>query len=175
MVSDGWPARGRPVAEARFVRQRETGGTVAPRTMPSAAVAFALIACAPAPRPAPALSRSDECLSETTIPLAHPDTSIYDTLRASKPPRLIHFQLPAYPAELKRAGIGGEARIGVVIDTLGLPEPASIQILSAVPRDFGPVGVQAVLHSQWCPGTRYGHWVRVRIAVPLRWSVQRVG
>ena len=78
-----------------------------------------------------------------------------------------------YPADLKSAGISGEATVQVVIDARGYPEAGSVKVLAFTHAAFGEAAAQAISESCYSPGTRDGRPVRVRLVIPVTFSVSR--
>ncbi len=84
--------------------------------------------------------------------------------RVSSPPVV-------YPEILRQAGIEGRVLVEVVIDTLGRAERGSIRILSSTHQLFDAPARQAVANSVYRPGRISGRAVRVRVQVPLNFSI----
>jgi len=88
-------------------------------------------------------------------------------------PVLLSFPVPRYPELLRQAGVEGHVTVGLVLDTLGRAEPASVRVLSSTHRLFEPAAVQVVLGSTYSPGRLNGRAVRVRIQVPVAFELRR--
>lgn len=88
-------------------------------------------------------------------------------------PVLLGFPAPRYPELLRQAGVEGHVTVGLVLDTLGRAEPASVRVLSSTHRLFEPAAVQVVLGSTYSPGRLNGRAVRVRIQVPVAFELRR--
>jgi len=88
-------------------------------------------------------------------------------------PVLLSFPAPRYPELLRQAGVEGRVTVGLVLDTLGRAEPASVRILSSTHRLFEPAAAQVVLGSTYSPGRLNGRAVRVRIQVPVAFELRR--
>jgi protein TonB len=88
-------------------------------------------------------------------------------------PVLLSFPAPRYPELLRQAGVEGRVTVGLVLDTLGRAEPASVRILSSTHRLFEPAAAQVVLGSTYSPGRLNGRAVRVRIQVPVTFELRR--
>ena len=76
-----------------------------------------------------------------------------------------------YPEILRQAGIEGRVLVEVVIDTLGRAERGSIRILSSTHQLFEAPAREAVANSVYRPGRISGRAVRVRVQVPLNFSI----
>ena len=88
-------------------------------------------------------------------------------------PVLLSFPAPRYPELLRQAGVEGRVTVGLVLDTLGRAEPASVRILSSTHRLFELAAAQVVLGSTYSPGRLNGRAVRVRIQVPVTFELRR--
>lgn len=80
-----------------------------------------------------------------------------------------------YPEILRQAGIEGRVLVEVVLDTLGRAERGSIRILSSTHQLFDAPAREAVASSHYRPGRIQGRAVRVRVQVPLNFSISRGG
>jgi len=76
-----------------------------------------------------------------------------------------------YPEILRQAGIEGRVLVEVVIDTLGRAERGSIRILSSTHQLFEAPARETVANSVYRPGRIAGRAVRVRVQVPLNFSI----
>lgn len=146
---------------------------MARRTLPGMAPLILLVACSAPAHPMATRPEPAACLDPTMLPLAHPDTTVYDTVAVTERPRLLYHPPVVYPEEMKRAGVDGRAIVEAVVDPEGRSEPASIRVVSASRYEFGVAAVAVVTNSIWCPGSKYGHRVRVRVRVPFAYSVTR--
>jgi TonB family protein len=73
---------------------------------------------------------------------------------------LVHQVAPVYPPALRLAGIQGSVDARFVIDTLGIVEPASVEVLESTHAGFEAAAKQAVRSARFNPA-RLGD-VRVR-------------
>lgn len=89
------------------------------------------------------------------------DVDVRATLVADESPS------PIYPDSQWNAGVGGEAIIEVIIDTLGRVEPASVNIVSETLPAFGTAAREAVRASVFTPARKGGRRVRQVVHVPI--------
>jgi protein TonB len=80
---------------------------------------------------------------------------------------------PRYPEILRQAGIEGRVLVEVVIDTLGRAERGSLRILSSTHQLFEAPAREAVANSIYRPGRIQGRAVRVRVQIPLNFTITR--
>lgn len=76
------------------------------------------------------------------------------------PAALVHQVAPAYPPALRLAGVEGSVDARFVIDTLGIVEPASVEVLESTHAGFEAAAMQAVRSARFSPA-RLGN-ARVR-------------
>jgi TonB family protein len=76
---------------------------------------------------------------------------------------------PMYPFEMRRAGISGQATVGFVIDTQGIPR--ELYIVSSSNKAFEKVSLMCVSKWQFKPGTVDGIPVAVRMQVPVIFDI----
>ena len=80
-----------------------------------------------------------------------------------------------YPDILRQAGIEGRVLVEVVIDTTGHAERGSIRILSSTHQLFEGPAREVVQSSLYSPGKIQGRAVRVRVQVPINFTIARAG
>lgn len=80
-----------------------------------------------------------------------------------------------YPDILRQAGIEGRVLVEVVIDTSGHAERGSLRILSSTHQLFEGPAREVVQNSLYSPGRIQGRPVRVRVQVPINFSIARAG
>lgn len=80
-----------------------------------------------------------------------------------------------YPDILRQAGIEGRVLVEVVIDTTGHAERASVRILSSSHQLFEGPAREVVQGSLYSPGRIQGRAVRVRVQVPINFTIARAG
>jgi len=90
-------------------------------------------------------------------------------------PELISHPPVHYPEILKQAGIEGHVVVEAIIDTTGHAEHGSIRILSSTNPLFEQPSKEVVAASVYRPGKISGRSVRVRVQVPLNFTVVKGG
>jgi protein TonB len=76
-----------------------------------------------------------------------------------------------YPEMLRQAGIEGRVMIETVLDTLGRAEPALTRVATSVSALFDREALSVVLASHYRPARAQGRAVRVRVQVPVNFSL----
>jgi len=104
-------------------------------------------------------------LSLTSSPL---DARLVD----EQPSMIAHPEL-RYPEVLRQAGIEGRVMVEAVLDTLGRAEPSSLRVTESPNPLFDREALSVVAGSRYRPGRVDGHAVRVRIQVPVSFSIRR--
>ena len=101
------------------------------------------------------------------------DTTVYDANAVSQRPVFLSHPRAVYPPLMRENGVSGSVVLDVVIDVRGYPDTASLHVqpVSGLDVEFVPSATAAVLGSRFSPGIRCGHPVRVRVHVPLHYSV----
>jgi len=89
-----------------------------------------------------------------------------------KPELLLHPP-PAYPPLLQQAGIEGRVMVQAIIDTTGRVEPNSARVVESANPGFDQPAKNVVLRSLFRPGRVYGRAVRVLVAIPIDFKIQR--
>jgi RNA polymerase sigma factor (sigma-70 family) len=115
---------------------------------------------APAPANAPA-SRNAVAKASTAVP-GSPESA---ATSGDQPPKPRHLIEPRFPAELRAAGISGEAVVSIVIDANGDVQGAKIS-RSSHPA-FESAALEAVQQWKFDPGTKAGLPVNTRVEVPV--------
>jgi protein TonB len=80
-----------------------------------------------------------------------------------------------YPDILRQAGIEGRVLMEVVIDTSGHAERGSIRVLQSSHQLFDGPAREVVQGSLFSPGRIQGRAVRVRVQVPINFTIARAG
>lgn len=78
-----------------------------------------------------------------------------------------------YPEVLRQAGIEGRVLVEAVLDTLGRAEPGSLRVTASPNPMFDREALAVVLGSRYRPGRAEGRAVRVRIQVPVSFTIRR--
>lgn len=90
-------------------------------------------------------------------------------------PERISGPLPKYPDILRQAGIDGRVVVEAIIDTLGHAERGSIRVLSSTNALFDQPSKVCVAATVFRPGRIAGRAVRVRVQIPINYSVAKGG
>jgi len=80
-----------------------------------------------------------------------------------------------YPDILRQAGIEGRVLLELVIDTTGHAERGTIRVLSSTHQLFEGPAREVAQASLFSPGRIQGRAVRVRVQLPINFSIQRAG
>jgi TonB family protein len=96
-----------------------------------------------------------------------------DARFAEEPPVLLGHPEARYPGLLREAGLEGRVVVEVVVDTLGRAEPRTLRIATSAHPLFDAEASAVVLGSRYRPGRVAGRPVRVRILVPVAFSLRR--
>jgi len=110
----------------------------------------------------------------TTGPTVRTDQPYLESVVEERPELISHPPVH-YPEILKQAGIDGHVVVEAIIDTTGHAERGSIRILSSTNQLFEQPSKDVVAASVYRPGKISGRPVRVRVQVPLNFSVTRGG
>lgn len=76
---------------------------------------------------------------------------------------------PVYPFELSRAGVTGEATVGIIVDSEGNVREA--YTVKATRPEFGTAATEAVQKWKFQPGQKGGIPVNTRMQVPIVFSL----
>ena len=90
-----------------------------------------------------------------------------DVSLADEPPAMLAGPVPAYPEQLRQAGVQGRVVLEVVVDTAGRVEPGSFVVVSAAHRAFVAPAQQALAATVFRPARVHGRAVRVRVRIPV--------
>lgn len=78
-----------------------------------------------------------------------------------------------YPPILQQAGIEGRVLVEVIIDTLGRAERGSLRVLNSAHQLFDGPAREVVANCRYRPGRIQGRAVRVRVQVPVNFTITR--
>ncbi len=110
---------------------------------------------------------------DTGVGVVRAIPGIVNEREADEPPQLLTHPAPRYPAVLRQAGIEGRVVIEAVLDTEGRAEPGSLRVVSSAHPLFAAEAERVVLASQYRPARVAGRAVRVRVAVPVSFTMTR--
>lgn len=100
-------------------------------------------------------------------------TPVMDVRYVEQLPVLVRHPALRYPALLQRAGIEGELLVEAVLDTTGAVERASLRVVQGGHPLFEAEALALVAGSRYRPARANGRAVRVRVQVPVRFSLRR--
>lgn len=104
-----------------------------------------------------------------------PDTTVSSVFMGDhvqvKPEVLKGGPVPHYPQSLRDRGIEGQVWLEIIIDTLGLPEPRTLKVLSADDPLFEAEAVRAILGTRFKPARVAGKAVRVAVMLPVNFTL----
>lgn len=110
--------------------------------------------------------------SMNRCPKTDQDLGVLGVDSVEEPPERLRGPMPD-PEYLVRSGHPGLVMVGVIIDTTGHPEPHSIEIVCASDPGFIISARGTVLGSVFSPALVYGRKVRVRVHIPIQYSLAR--
>jgi periplasmic protein TonB len=94
---------------------------------------------------------------------------IFDIKNLDQQPSVRFQAKPAYPFEMRRAGISGEVVIQFIVDTNGdVRDPF---VVKSSQREFEAAAMQAVAKWKFRPGKKGGKAVNTRMVVPMVFSL----
>jgi TonB family protein len=106
-------------------------------------------------------------------PPASDSSHIYEPWEPDQQAERIGYPPLDYPDRLRAAGIEGDAVFECVIDANGRAEPLSIRVLISSDPLFSAAGRDAIVRSKYKPARLSGTPVRVRVHIPITWSIRR--
>lgn len=96
---------------------------------------------------------------------------VYSADVLSAPPHLVWTPPVPYPDSLRHAGVQGQVIVQLVIDTLGLPEPQSIRVMSSPNPAFAASAVATAQGMVFKPAEVNGQKVRVLVQIPVNFTL----
>jgi TonB family protein len=78
-----------------------------------------------------------------------------------------------YPRLYRDAGVTGDVTITVEVDTTGVPDLATVEVLNVALEEFQNAAIQVVGQMRFRPAQRDGQAVRARTVIPIRFSIRR--
>ena len=106
-------------------------------------------------------------------PGALPPNTIHETRYVQELPRLVRHPPLRYPELLRQAGVEGTIVMEAVLDTLGAVERGTLRVLQGGHPLFEAEAGALVAGSRYRPARVNGRAVRVRIRVPVTFSLRR--
>jgi RNA polymerase sigma factor (sigma-70 family) len=98
-------------------------------------------------------------------------TEIYDSAQVDVQPELINSSnaKPAYPLDLRRAGITGQTLVSFVVDADGRTQ--EVRAVNSTHPDFASEAVGAVQRMRFTPGQKAGQPVNVLVRMPIKFTL----
>ena len=138
-------------------------------------------------RRADSISRENErqamaAAVDTTVAFTTPEPAPDDVLGMGDverlpQPRNMHdvtrYLQRNYPPLLRDSGVEGSVELSFIVDREGRPERGSMQVLSSTDPLFNDPAMRAVERLRFRPAQRGGHDVRVRVSLPIRFTLER--
>jgi protein TonB len=106
--------------------------------------------------------------------IIHQDQPYLEAVVEERPERISSPPV-RYPDILRQAGIEGRVLLELVIDTSGHAERGSIRVLSSTHQLFEGPAREVAQASLFSPGRIQGRAVRVRVQLPINFSISRSG
>ena len=97
---------------------------------------------------------------------------LLDARQVDEQPELLSHPTLRYPDVLRRAGIEGRVMVEVVLDSLGRAEPGSARVATSSHQLFDPEALAVVSGSVYRPARVSGRAVRVRVRVPVSFTLR---
>ncbi len=102
-----------------------------------------------------------------------PVSGAFEAAVVDEPPELVSRPAVRYPPLLLRAGIEGHVTLRFVVDSLGIPEPTSLEVLEVTHAGFTRAAEELILRSQFAPGRVGARAVRVLVEQTVVFDIQR--
>ena len=100
------------------------------------------------------------------------DSSVYDTTQVAEKPSRRSGPAPEYPVTAMQDGIQGTVIVSVVVEPSGRVNRSSTTVVQGVDSRLDWSAIHLVRESWFWPGCRDGAAVRVRIAVPVTYTIR---
>ena len=124
---------------------------------------------APAPEaPAPAIEASPTLVTDPNLPSDDP-AAVWLVQAVTERPRMLRPVPLVYPDSLKRRGIGGDAVVEFVVDTLGRVEP-EIRVIETAHPGLAEPARATIRPARFRPGHVQGRKVRVLMTLRFHFA-----
>jgi TonB family protein len=97
---------------------------------------------------------------------------ILDDDEVDVPPERLRGPMPRYPLDLLQAGVQGRVVLRFVLDTTGVPERGSVQVVAATDPGFVSSARAVVLGSVFKPGRILDRRVRTQVTIPVTYRIR---
>ena len=98
---------------------------------------------------------------------------IFNEVEIDEPPERLRGPMPHYPPSLMEAGIQGRVVLRFVLDTTGVPERGSVQVVAATDPGFVSSARAVILGSVFKPGRILDRKVRTQVTIPITYTIRR--
>jgi TonB family protein len=95
-----------------------------------------------------------------------------DVRGVDEPPVLLSHPVIRYPEAMRQAGIEGRVLVETVLDSLGRAEPTATHVSLSASEPFDREAMAVVLASRYRAARVNGRAVRVRVVVPVNFSIR---
>ena len=155
---------GAPAAQARYVRQPGRDGMV------TRASGLLIVACGCAPTQV-AHVPPDEPSPTSCVSSLSTDTTVYDTTQVSEKPVRRDGPRPEYPEDARSNRVQGRVILTLVVEPTGQVNHSSVRALQTPDYRLTRSAATAARASRYWPGCRGGMAVRVRLELPIVYSI----
>ena len=131
------------------------------------AASIAGCAAAPGPRLIDTSDHPTSCAGRSTS-----DTTIYELASVTEKPVLRRLARLDYPPDAQTDRRKGRVVFGMVINADGRVDSSSVTVLDPDLPSFEQAGRRALYRFLYWPACRAQDPVRVRVAIPLQWSIE---
>ena len=123
-------------------------------------------ACAASSGRAPGPVTAPACLAAPSS-----DTTVYDTSQVTRRPERVGGPAPTYPMGPREEGIQGRVLIALIIEATGEVNQSSVSVVRSPDRRLTESALAVVRASQFKPGCLGDQAVRVRVELPIDYSL----
>jgi TonB family protein len=100
------------------------------------------------------------------------DSTVYDTTQVTEKPSRRGGPQPQYPASAMMEGVQGTVILAAIVEPTGIVDPSSITFVQRLDSRLDRSALRTLRDSWFWPGCRGDSAVRVRIAVPVTYSIR---
>lgn len=148
-------------------------GTFAIPTVPIDPSLLALLSVDPVIGGDPFVTPGAKVLGDSGAPGTPMGLTILEARAVDVLPALLSHPRLAYPEVLRRAGVEGRVVVEAVLDTLGVVEAGSVRVVSGAHALMDEAARDVVAGSRYRPARVASRAVRVRVSVPIVFSMRR--
>jgi TonB family protein len=111
-------------------------------------------------------------------PALRPIFRLYELSEVDVQPALVNREevdrklSSSYPLLLRDAGVTGTVIVAFTVDTLGVPDPASMSVQSSTHQAFTAAAIAVARVMRFSPATKDGGAVQVRLTLPVTFALQ---